>query len=94
MVNGSVPAFAALTAEVSTAVAAEQFGGQQVIVLGFVTGWGFSVLCQLFLNPIKQILWNDGRDSVGYNDVPVFVFPDVTPVAQHVLNAVEVQRLP
>ena len=33
MVNGAVPALAALAAEVSAAVAAEQFGGQQVIVL-------------------------------------------------------------
>ena len=47
VVNGSVPAFAALTAEVSTAVAAEQFGGQQVIVLGFVTAGAF-LFCASF----------------------------------------------
>ena len=93
MVDGAVPAFAALAAEVSTAVAAEQFGSQQIIVLGLVTGRGFSVLCQLLLNPIKQILGNDSGDSIGYEDVPVSVFPDVAAVAQHVLDAIVVQRL-
>ena len=91
--NGAVPALAALAAEISTAVAAEQFGSQQIIVLGLVTGRGFSVLCQLLLNPIKQILGNDSGDSIGYEDVPVSVFPDVAAVAQHVLDAIVVQRL-
>ena len=92
VMNGSVPAFAALATEVSTAVAAEEFRGQQVIILGFVTGRGFSVLRQLFLNPIKQIFWADGRDSVGNDNVPVFVLSNITTVTEHVLNAVEVQR--
>ena len=90
--NGSVPAFAAPATEVSAAVAAEEFRGQQVIILGFVTGRGFSVLRQLFLNPIKQIFWDDGRDSVGNDNVPVFVLSNITTVTEHVLNAVEVQR--
>lgn len=88
--NGSVPAFAALAAEIGTAVAAEQLGGQQVIVLGFVTSRGFSVLRQLLLNPVKQIFRDDDGDSIGYDNVSVFLLSDVAAVAQHMLNAVEV----
>lgn len=82
------------TKEVSTAVAAEQLGGQQIIVLGFMTSRGFSVLRQLLLNPIKQVLRNNRRNSIGYNDISIFVLSNVAAIAEHVLNAVEVQRLP
>ena len=46
-------ACAALAAEVGPAVAAEQLGGQQIIVLGLVTRRGLFVLRQLLLHPVK-----------------------------------------
>ena len=58
-----------------------------------MTGRGFSVLRQLLLDPVKQIFRDDGRDTVWDDDVPIFVFSDIAAVAQHVLNAVEIQRL-
>ena len=47
---------AALAAEVGLAVAAEQLGCQQIIVLGLVAGWGLFVLRQLLLHPVKEVL--------------------------------------
>lgn len=57
-----------------------------------MTSRGFSVLRQLLLNPIKQVLRNNRRNSIGYNDISIFVLSNVAAIAEHVLNAVEVQR--
>lgn len=46
---------AAFAAEICPAVTAEQLGGQQIIVLGLVTGGSLFVLCQLCLHTFKQI---------------------------------------
>ena len=43
VVDRARPAGAALAAEVGSAVPPEQLGGQQIIVLGLVTGRGFFV---------------------------------------------------
>jgi len=79
---------AALAAEVSPAVAAEQLGCEQVIVLGLVAGRGFLVLCQLLLHPVKEVLGNDGRNAVWNYNVPVGIFPNIATVVQKVLDAV------
>ena len=94
VVNGSVPALAALAAEVGTTVAAEQFGGQQIIVLSLVTGRGFFVLLDFLLHPVKEFLGDNSRNTIWNQNVPILVFSNVSTILQHMLDAVVVQRLP
>ena len=79
---------AALTAEVGSAIAAEQLGCQQIIVLGLVAGRGFLVLCQFLLHPVKEVLGDDGGNTVRHHNVPIGVLPDIAAVVQKVLDAV------
>ena len=83
------PACPTLAAEVGSTVAAEQFGGQQIIVLGFVTGRGFLILCQLALHPGKEVLWNDGWDTVRHDHITILELADIAPVMEHMPHAVE-----
>ena len=88
VVNIPCVASAALAAEVGPAVAAEQLGCQQIIVLGLVAGRGLLVLRQLLLHPVKEVLGDDGGNTVRHHNVPVGVFPDIAAVVQKVLNTV------
>ena len=88
VVNIPCVAGAALAAEVGPAVAAEQLGCQQIIVLGLVAGRGLLVLRQLLLHPVKEVLGDDGGNSVRHHNVPVGVLPDIAAVVQKVLYAV------
>ena len=73
-------------------VAAEQLGGEQVVVLCLSTGRGFLVFGDLLLHILKQFQWNDGRDSIRHDHIPEFQFSDVPPVFEHMFNAVICKR--
>ncbi len=88
MMNDLVPACAALTEHHGTAHSAEQLGGKQVIVLGFVAGRSATVLFDFQLHFLKQVLVHDGRDAVWHYDVLEVVFSDVPFVRQQRLNTV------
>ena len=87
-VNFTRPACAALAKHQRPTVAAEQLGGEQIIVLCLSTGRGFLVFCDLLLHILKQFQWNGGRDSIRYDHIPELQFPDVPPVFEHMFNAV------
>ena len=88
VVDNTCMAGAALAAEVGPAVAAEQLGRQQIIVLGLVAGRCLFVFCQLFLYPVKDVLGDDGWNTIRHHDVPIGVLSDIAAVVQKVLNAV------
>ena len=88
MMNDLVPACAALTEHHRTAHSAEQLGGEQVIVLGLVTGRSAAVLLDFLLHFFKQVLVHDGRDAVGHHNVLEVVFTNVPFVRQQRLNTV------
>ena len=87
-------ACAALAAEVGPAVAAEQLGGQQIIVLGLVTRRGLFVLRQLLLHPVKEVLRYDCGDAVRHDHIAVSELPDISPVVEYMPHAVEGHFLP
>ena len=78
----------ALTAHIRAAIAAVQLRGQQIILLGLVTGRGLFVFGQPFLHLVKQILRHDGRDAARRHDVPEAKLSDVAAIAQEVLHGV------
>ena len=88
MMNDLVSTRTALAEHHGTAHSAEQLGGEQVIVLGFVTGRSAAVLLDFLLHFFKQVLVHDGRDAVGHYDVLEVVFSDVPFVRQQLLNTV------
>ena len=67
---------------------AEQLGGEQIIVLGLVTGRSAAVLLDFLLYFFKQVLVHDGRDAVGHHNVLEVVFSDVPFVRTQLLNTV------
>ena len=87
-------ACAALAAEIGPAVAAEQLGCQQIIVLGLVTRRGLFVLRQLFLHPVKEVLRYDCGDAVRHDHIAVSKLPDIAPVVEYMPHAVEGHFLP
>ena len=87
-------ACAALAAEIGPAVAAEQLGGQQIIVLGLVTRRGLFVLRQLLLHPVKEVLRYDCGDAVRHDHIAVSELPDIAPVVEYMPHAVEGHFLP
>ena len=88
MMNDLVSARTALAEHHRAAHSAEQLGGEQVIVLGLVTGRSAAVFLDFLLHFFKQVLVHDGRDAVGHYDVLEVVFSDVTFVRQQRLNTV------
>ena len=52
------------------------------------TGRGLFVFYQLLLHPVKEVLGDDDRNAVWYNNVPIGIFPDIAAVVQKVLYAV------
>ena len=83
------PARAAFAKHQRPTIAAEQLGGEQGVILCLSTGRGFLVFGDLLLHILKQFQWNDGRDSIRYDDIPEFQLPDVAAIVQHMLNGVE-----
>ena len=88
MMNDLVSTRAALAEHHRAAHSAEQLGGEQVIVLGLVTGRSAAVLFDFQLHFLKQVLVHDGRDTVGHYDVLEVVFSDVSFIRQQLLNTV------
>ena len=86
------PACAAFAKHQRPTVAAEQLGGEQVVVLCLSTGRGFLVFGDLLLHILKQFQRNDGRDSIRHDHIPEFQFSDVPPVFEHMFNAVICKR--
>ena len=88
------PAFAgagaALAHHHSSAGAAKEFCGQEIIVLGLMTGWRFPVHLKPLLYPVEQVLRNDSRNTAGGNDVAVTVFPDILSIFQQTGNKIQV----
>ena len=82
------PARAALSKHQRPTVAAEQLGGEQIVILCLSTGRGFFVFGDFLLHILKQFQWNDGRDSIRHDHIPEFQFSDVPPVLEHMFNAV------
>jgi len=88
MMNDLVPACAALAEHHGTAHSAEQLGGEQIIILGLVTGRSAAVLLDFLLHFFKQVLVHDGWDAVGHHNVLEVIFSDVPFVRQQLLNTV------
>ena len=82
------PARAAFAKHQRPTVAAEQLGGEQVVILCLSTGRGFLVFGDFLLHILKQFQRNDGRDSIRYDHIPEFQFSDVPPVFEHMFDAV------
>ena len=82
------PARTAFAKHQRPAVAAEQLGGEQIVILCLSTGRGFLVFGDLLLHILKQFQWNDGQDSIRYDHIPEFQFSDVPPVFEHMFDAV------
>ena len=91
-VDFSRPARSAFTKHQRPTVAAEQLGGEQVVVLCLSPGRGFLVFGDLLLHILKQFQRNDGRDSIRHDHIPEFQFSDVPPVFEHMFNAVICKR--
>ena len=77
----------AFTEHQRTALAAEQFGGQQVFLVCLATGRGALVLVHTLLHPVKQVFRNDSRNRIRHNDVSKRQFTNVTTVLQHGVHA-------
>ena len=91
-VDFSRPARAAFAKHQRPTVAAEQLGGEQVVVLCLSPGRGFLVFGDLLLHILKQFQRNDGRDSIRHDHIPEFQFPDVPPVFEHMFDTVISER--
>ena len=91
-VDVSRPTRAALSKHQCPTVAAEQLGGEQIVVLCLSTGRGFLVFGDLLLHILKQFQRNDRRDGIRYDHIPEFQFSDVPPVLEHMFNAVISKR--
>ena len=91
-VDFSRPARAAFTKHQCPTVAAEQLGGEQIVVLCLSTGRGFLIFSDLLLHILKQFQRNDGRDSIRYDHIPELQFSDVPPILEHMFNAVIGER--
>ena len=87
VVNNSRSARSALSGEIRAAVAAKQFGCQQIIVLRLMSGRGFSVFRHLSLYTVKQLFRHNGGNTVWNDDIAEGVFPDIAAVVEHPLNA-------
>ncbi len=74
------PAGAAFPAHIEAAIAAEQLGGQQVIILCLVTGGSLLVLLHLLLHTVKQVLRDNSGDAIRDHHIPVTQFAHVPPV--------------
>ena len=82
------PARAAFAKHQCSTVAAEQFGGEQVVILCLSTGRGFLVFGNHLLHILKQLQWNNGRDGIRHDHIPEFQLPDIPPILEHMFDAV------
>ena len=59
-----------------------------------MAGRGFLVLRQLLLHPVKEVLGDDGGNTVRHYNVPVGVLPDIAAVVQKVLEKESREKSP
>ena len=85
VVMHTVPARAALADHRLTAVSAEKLAGEYVLILCLVSSRGLFVLLHSGLYPIKQVLRNDLRNTIGHKDIPVAVFSKIAAIGQNML---------
>ena len=83
------PARAALSKHQRPTVAAEQLGGEQIVVLCLSTGRGFLVFQHLLQYIVEKLYGHDRWNRIGNQDVPVLQLADISAVAQHVLDDIE-----
>ena len=83
------PARAAFAKHQRPTVAAEQLGGEQIVVLCLSTGRGFLVFQHLLLYIVEKLYGHDRWNRIGNQDVPVLQLADISAVAQHVLDDIE-----
>ena len=91
-VDFSRPARTAFAKHQCTAAAAEQLGGEQVIILCLSPGRGFLVFQHHLLNIVEKLRGHNGGNRIGNQDIAVFQLSNVTAVAQHMLDGVEGHR--
>ena len=87
-VDFTSPARAAFAKHQRPTVAAEQLGGEQVVILCLSTGRGFLVFGDLLLHILKQFQRNNGRDGIRYDHIPEFQFSNVPPVLEHMFDTI------
>ena len=83
------PACAAFAKHQRPTVAAEQLGGEQVVVLCLSTGRGFLIFQHLFLYIVEKLCGHNGGNRIGNQNITIFQLPDVAAIVQHMLNGVE-----
>ena len=83
------PSRAAFAKHQCTTVAAEQLGGQQVIILCLSPRRGFLVFQHLFLYIVEKLCGHNGGNRIGNQNITIFQLPDVAAIVQHMLNGVE-----
>ena len=83
------PARTAFAKHQCTTVAAEQLGGEQVVILCLSTGRGFFVFGDLFLHIVEKLCGHNGGNRIGNQNITIFQLPDVAAIVQHMLNGVE-----
>ena len=88
----SRPTRAAFTKHQCTAAAAEQLGGEQIVVLCLSPGRSFLVFGNLHLHILKQFQRNDGRNRIRHDHIPKFQFSDVTSIFEHMFDTVISKR--
>ena len=91
-VDFSRPTRAAFTKHQCTAAAAEQLGGEQIVILCLSPGRGFLVFGNLHLHILKQFQRNDGRNRIRHDHIPKFQFSDVTSIFEHMFDTVISKR--
>ena len=82
-----VPSRAALSRHHAAAMPAKQLRCQQVFLLRFRQSRSLPVLFHPHLHPLKQLMGNNGRDSIRKDNIPVSIFPDILAVAEQRMQA-------
>lgn len=85
-VNGTVTGLATFAMHGGTAMPTEQLGGQEVVFYRLGPGWGLAVLGKPVLHSVKQVLGDDGWNTVWNRNVLESVLTDITAIVQHTLN--------
>ena len=80
------PARTAFAKHQCTTVAAEQLGGEQVVILCLSTGRGFLVFQHLFLYIVEKLCRHNGGNRIGNQNITIFQLPDVAAIVQHMLS--------
>ena len=91
MVDLAVPTGSAFTVHRSPTMTAEQLSRQEVIYLSLAPCWGCGGLRKPPLYRFKQLLVNDGWNTIFDDNIFVGISADVTSVTEHGLKAAAVE---